>query len=44
MTDERVEFRSPKELLVKFDLKWKGMFGNRTEALLALMRKYVEGA
>ena len=43
MTDTRlVNFVCPIELLEVFDRTWNGKYNTRTDALLDLMRKFVE--
>jgi len=43
MTENRiVNFWVPIELLTQFDDAWKGQYGDRTEALLDLMRDFVK--
>jgi len=37
-----VQFNCPMELLSQFDVAWKGRYKTRTEALLDLMRRFVD--
>jgi metal-responsive CopG/Arc/MetJ family transcriptional regulator len=39
-----IEFKAPKELVDAFDAILESRFSNRSEAIRALMRKFVEAA
>jgi len=39
---EEVHFICPKDLLSEFDEAWQGRHGNRTAALLDLMREFIK--
>lgn len=37
-----VNFYAPRQLVERFDEAWKGRYNDRTEALLDLMRRFIE--